>query len=326
VISGNPTSPTSPTIAIRLRHRSSLRSSAEESIFDAYGDVTTPTTISTCKPHCDSLVSPQSPTKEPLYAFSRLLSTSSAEEPKQSVGNQPALVGLPKGHVEILQNHTNILEGPIQPLEQEQGKLPQQPRFAEEGYLTAALCTDQNAVEFGKIQGKLDMIVEMLQQPQNGLDFTNTSNLAQNLQGVRNLLETQLQEVLKRLDDGPNFPPVDVSSFNPGKHSQSMSDDLSVVHAKLDELLAFSCQKGKEKISQSRQSMDAVLAVEVSFCLPGCFRLIINMTQLKEILTALKSEQHQLAIQGQQQADSVRYLNELNSVSQPLILFPNDFE
>lgn len=259
--------PTYPSSIGKLQHHSSLRSSAGDSIISAYGDVTTPA-ISAPRKFRGGHESPPSPTKGAPNTWSGG-SSSSAPNTPQSVEVDQRLGPF----VESLECNTERQRRPTAISDQTMSS-EQKFQYAHGGYLNSVLGKVQDASEFSKMQEKIDVILETLRRRSSDLDCANASSLMEILQDVRQLLGSQLPKILKILEDDHSLSAMNVAkldSLNQAEPSRNISSDLSLVHAKLDNLLTLSGQYGAS--TSNGQSMENSLAIEVMvFCLPLCRR------------------------------------------------------
>ena len=127
---------------------------------------------------------------------------------------------------------------------------------------------------------------------------------------------SKLREALDRL------PPKEIVELkNVGKSQEPTTEeptsvstvDLSEVHAKLDGLVeGLKAQPAKELTTQKIEIPEVRFAVS-----PRRFSAVLTPSKLQDIMNILVETRDQQATQNDRQADSARYLNELNSVRHP---------
>ncbi|GLB37676.1 hypothetical protein LshimejAT787_0407270 [Lyophyllum shimeji] len=128
-------------------------------------------------------------------------------------------------------------------------------------------------------------------------------NLTQELQSFRDQLSQDLSHICSKLDSvhpAHAEGPVQLNNVAASKGEAPVPSrvvDLSEPHKKLDDLLAASTDGPLTEDEQNSSSANATKTEEM----------------LKKVIGLLEKDSGQQALQAQQQAESVRYLNELNS-------------
>jgi hypothetical protein len=151
----------------------------------------------------------------------------------------------------------------------------------------------------------------------------DVSRVLRAVEDIKSQLGVHIPDLVKRLGQLPVScvceRAIASNASNQSQPTNSLSglptnaittDDLCVVHDKLDDLLCLLSRKPEVEEASSK-THEVRLFFSVFFLLPGRSCAM----QFAEIMTLLKSGQGQYATQTQQQADTVRYLNELNSAS-----------
>ena len=143
--------------------------------------------------------------------------------------------------------------------------------------------------------------------------------LRMEIKNQEGLPEDIVVEIAKLREALDRVPPGEIAELrNVGKSQESPSEeeapalpvDLSEVHMKLDELIeTLNSQPAKESVVPN------IEIPEVRFVVPCYCELgVLTLLQLQDIMKILVETRDQQATQNDRQADSARYLNELNTV------------
>jgi hypothetical protein len=257
VIYSGPTSPLSLSGTGKLQRHSSLRSSTGESIIGSYGDVTTPTTFAhEIRP--ESYGSPQSPTRRLAHKWSAGPSTSSAASLSQpGVSQQPG----PPGEIaeDTAEKHHGDSPDQISSSGQGSGSPHRHVQDTNERSMPG---NDQNATDLRKMRAKIDIILEMLRQEKIFAGDPDALSLKHTLQGIGHQVQSQLPKILSLLEDNRDLSASNKTNLNNESQHSGISGDLSIVHAKLDDLLAQ--YSNSRSVKSNEQRAETMLAIEVS--------------------------------------------------------------
>ena len=135
--------------------------------------------------------------------------------------------------------------------------------------------------------------------------------------------EDVVAEIVKLRETLDRLPPGEIKELkNIGKSQEPRTEepasvpavDLSEVHAKLDGLMeSFQSQLEKEPAPPMTEIPEVRF---LSLQYPDL--IVLTLSQLQDIMKILVETRDQQATQNDRQADSARYLNELNSVRDPV--------